>query len=91
MTSLLTLISPRSFSPPRPCSLLVVMSWPVASTLPEAAEKVEVSPPASPTAATDSPTTTPSGSGVTVCSPLAFVSWRTATSSFASVPTTVAE
>ena len=90
MTSLLILISPRSFSPACPSSLLVVMFCPVASTSPAAAEKVEVLPPASPTAVTASPTETPSVSGVTVCNPLAFSSWSTATSSLASVPTTVA-
>src|SRR5262245_42130681 len=90
ITSALISIRPVSLSAAWLPSLWVVMSLSVPVTVPSAAEKVEVDPPASPTAVTAAPTAIPSVSGVTVARPAASCSWRTATSSLASVPMTSA-
>ena len=71
-------------------SLWVVMDWRRASTEPVAELRWSTVPLPSPTAVTASPVVTPSVSGVTVASPEASASCRTATSFEASVPTTVA-
>ncbi len=90
MTSLLISIRPRSFSLVLPPWSRVVMCWSSAVTSPEAAVNVLAEPPASPTAMTASPTAAGVEAGCTTDRPVALSSWSTATSSLASVPTTLA-
>ncbi len=82
--------SPCSDSVPVPDSLCTWMSWSVAVTVPWADTRSPV-PPALPTSVIASPVfAPPSSSSVTVESPEASLSLRTATSCVASVPTTSA-
>src|SRR6185437_15853459 len=86
-----TWIIPVSRSALLPLSSLAVMDWLIALTVPDAAVGVPPVPPALPTAVTAMPTLTLDESpSLAVASPLASLSWITATSSVGSVPTTVA-
>jgi len=91
MTAALISIMSVSVSAFVPFSSLAVSDWPVATTVPVAALGVPPTPPALPTTVIWSAAATVEESPIrTVCSPDAFCSCSTATSSVGSVPTTVA-